>query len=206
MTGSSDATTTDEAPDDRGPDESTRLESLADPTTLRDRDDVEYVEETRTVGEEKFEGLRKRYERIDGVVMVGLVDDGRVLLEGQDEWYPPGGSVQAGDDWVATARRSIEALTGIDVAIESAASIERTYFCLEGDEDERFPTLSVNFRARPVDAPESFLSDPTLAEDFEHPFADEDEVRLGWFASVPEDANPNHVDHIRLFTDPEGER
>lgn len=175
--------------------------SIADLNTLRDRDDVEFVRGTRTFERRKFEALRDRYEAIDGVVMTGVTnDDGEVLLVGPDPWVPLGDEVGPGGDWAAAARRGVEELTGVAVEIDDVELVEESDFCLDGDEDSRFTAPCVSFSASLADDVPAFLDEPTVADDLDHPlYGDGEGVELGWFGAVPEDAHPNHVEHVRLF-------
>jgi ADP-ribose pyrophosphatase YjhB (NUDIX family) len=175
--------------------------SLTDLDALRTRGDVEFLERTRALEQRKFEALRKRYQSIDGVVQVGVTDDdGAVLLVGPDPWAPPGGNVDAGEDWAAAARRAIADLTGVAVTVDGVERVEETYFCLESDEDSRFLAPSVLFSASPAEEPGDFRADPTVASDLDDPlYGDGEDVELAWFEEVPGDAHPNHVDHIELF-------
>lgn len=182
-------------------DEST-IDSLADPTALLDREDVPVEATTRTLEAEKFEGLRERYDAIDGVVQIGLLDDDRLLLQGWDgasAWAPPGGSVMPGQDWVTAARESMEALIGLDVRIEAIALLEELTFEL-ADGDESFSAYGVSVTATLAeendDYREAFVDDPAI--DSESPMADQ-EMALDWFTEIPDDANENHIDHIERF-------
>lgn len=170
-----------------------------DPDSLRKLEAVPVVEKERTFEQEKFEGLRRRYEQIDGVVLVGVTaDDGAVLLKGDDTWSPPGASVEPGEDWTDAARRGIEELTGVEIEIDSPELVEITDFCLEDDESVRFPAASVHFEASLATDATAFREDPTFAEDLHEYF---DGKELGWFDEVPDDAHPNHEEHVRLYFD-----
>ena len=178
-----------------------RTTELADPRTLRDRDDVEFVEDERTFPDETFEGLRERYDAIEGVVQVGITtDDGEVLLWGDDTVAPPGGDVETGEDWAAAARRAMEALTGQRVAVDRPVLVEWTQFCRESDESERFPAPSVHFEASLVDPDSAFLGEPAVPADFEHPMFEDDPV-LDWYEGVPENVHENHAHHVELYVD-----
>lgn len=171
-----------------------------DPESLRDREAVPVDEKERTFEEAKFEGLRRRYEQIDGVVLVGVTtDDGEVLLQGDDTWSPPGASVEAGEDWADAARRGIEQLTGVDIQIDRPVLVEITDFCLDGDESTRFPAPSIHFEASLSSDATAFREDPTFAGDVDGEYYAERE--LAWFDELPDDAHPNHEEHIELYLD-----
>lgn len=183
-------------------DEST-IDSLADPTALRDRADVVYEEVTRDLEREKFEGLRERYDAIDGIAQVGVTtSDGRLLLQawdGDSAWAPPGGDVEPGQDWVVAARRSIEHLIGVDVVIDDAELLEHLTFRLAGEAGTSFSSYGVSFSASLVDEESTFATDPTLSDDLDIP--DDYDVALGWFDGVPEGVNENHVQDIEILLD-----
>ena len=182
-------------------DDASTTTGLADPRTLRDRDDVAFVENERTFGDETFGGLRERYDAIDGVVQVGATNDaGEVLLWGEETVAPPGGDVGDGEDWAAAARRAMEDLTGQRVAIDRPLLVEWTQFCRESDESECFPAPSVHFAASLVDPDPAFLEGPAVPEDFDHPMFDENPA-LGWHDSVPENVHENHAHHVELYVD-----
>lgn len=182
-------------------DEKSTLDSLSDPEALRGRDDVPFEEVERELDEDQYEALRERYDAIDGVVQIALTtDDGRLLLQGFDgasSWAPPGGEVDPDQDWVEAARDSIERLTGVEVEIDDAVLVEHLTFRPEDDEETGFTAYGVSFSASLGDEDSEFARNPTLAIDI----PEEYDWTFGWFDSVPEDANPNHVGHIELFLD-----
>ncbi|EMA35838.1 hypothetical protein [Halococcus hamelinensis] len=58
------------------------MDGLTEPETLRDRDDVEFVDAPPAEHEDHFE----RYESIAGVVVAGVTDDrGRLLVLEHDQ-------------------------------------------------------------------------------------------------------------------------
>jgi ADP-ribose pyrophosphatase YjhB (NUDIX family) len=174
------------------------IESLADPETLHEREDVAYDEDHREFEREKFEALAERYDAIDGAIQVGVTtEDGRLLLQGPDGWAPPGGNVKADEDWVEAARRNIEGKTGAAIEIDDAELLERLIFRLDGDEERTITSYAVTFSASLVDEDSEFAESPTIADDLDLP-ADYD-LAYEWFDEVPEDAHENHVDHIELF-------
>lgn len=195
--------TTDGRADTAQTDADDQITSLADPETLVDRSDVEYRERERGLPAEKFDGLRERYERIAGVVQVGVTnDDGAVLLVGEESCAPPGGNVEAGEDWVDAAEAAVTTITGVDVAVDRVAMFERTTFRREGDEDGSFHADSVLFEASLVDAPAEYRENPTFADDLDHPmYGDGSEHSLTWVDAVSDDVHENHRHHVDLFLD-----
>ena len=177
------------------------IDELADPEQLRGRDDVPYTEVRRTLSGEPFEGLREHYSSIDGVVQVGITtENGRLLLQGSTEsggWAPPGGAVRPGEDWVEAARRAMETQTGVPVTIDAVERYERLVFEHKDDPQRQFSAPGVSFSASPSDPPPGFLSDPDIAENPQLP--DDHDRTFAWFESVPDDARPNHVEHIEMF-------
>lgn len=181
--------------------EESTLDELHDADALRDRDDVVVEERERPMPDEKFEGLRERYDATAGVVQVGLTnDDGDVLLWGEEAAAPPGGSVGDGEDWVAAARGTIEDLTGQTVSIDDPLVLEVTYFHREGDETERFPAPSVHFAASLVDPDDEWVANPSVPDDFDHPMFD-DRPTVRWYSAVTDDIDDNHAHHVEHYLD-----
>ncbi|QPV63875.1 NUDIX domain-containing protein [Halosimplex litoreum] len=173
-----------------------------DPETVAARDGVTVDERTRAFPDEQFDALRDRYERIDGVVLVGVTrDDGAVLLQGGDNWSPPGGEVDPGQDWASAAESAVGALTGVEVTVEAAELVEYNEFHREGDSDDSFRAPVVHFGASLAGDADSFREDPTVADDWDHPAFNPEAVDLAWFDAVPADADPSHEDHIALYFD-----
>jgi len=173
--------------------------SLRDPETLLDRDAVSVESVTRTLDATRYEAQRERYDDIEGVVQLGVTDgDGRVLVQdwnGAGRWAPPGGTVDPGEDWLAAARRSAERLTGVSVDVDGAVLVENLRF-ERRDGSASFSAYGVSFVLSLAEPAPSFRRDPAVAP--ESRFADGD-AELAWVATVPADANENHVDHVELF-------
>lgn len=167
------------------------MDALFDPDSLRGQSNVEFREERSVDDEETFD----YFASIDGLVAVGIANEaGRVLLMNSPHgWRLPYGPVDSREDWVSVGQRIGEELTGTDVTIagaERAAKITHH----EQDDDGRGETsyeviLGTDpLNEEPVDAFPSF-----------GPW---DELELGWFDTVPDDAYWDHgdaVDDIRLF-------
>lgn len=168
------------------------METLPDPSSLRDRSDVGF-RAGRTVDEQdEFD----YFSAIDGMVAVGLANEaGAVLLMNSPHgWRLPYGPVDPDEDWVAAGRHLGTELTGVDVAIDRAKRVNEVTHCLEED-DERTTSYDVVLGAESV-AGEPIADDPS--------FGPWDELELGWVESVPDDAYWDHgdaVDDIRLFLD-----
>lgn len=174
---------------------------MNNPQSFFDQEGIITREETRFFEQETFEALRERYDVIDGVVQVGVTTNkGQVLLMGPDEWSPPGGDVESGEDWDAAARRAIMDLTGETIEIDTPELIERTIFRSEDEDESRFEAYVVTFRASLTDNETNFIDDPQIADDLDNKYIEDgDAVELGWFGEVPEDVHPNHEGHIQLF-------
>jgi hypothetical protein len=174
------------------------LDSLSDPTTLVD-EGVPIEENVRECDHEKFEGLRERYDAIDGVVQVAVTtSDGRLLLQGWDgasAWAPPGFSVHPGKDWLADTRERTEQLTGVDVCIDDVLLVDDLTF-EHAETGETFSAYGVSFGASLADEDSEFAENPTFGAD--SPLADED-MALAWVTDVPDDVNENHRDEIERF-------
>lgn len=179
------------------------IESLADPGTLPERADMPDTEARQRLDDRAFKRMGNHYGSIDGVVQVGVTtDDGRLLLQGSaefGEWTPPGGSVSPGEDWVITARRTMETQTGVDITIDTAELYEHLVFEHAGDPGRRFSTPGASFAASVVDAPPTCLDDPDIVE---HPQLPEDhDQTFAWFETVLADPNENHREHIEMCLD-----
>lgn len=161
--------------------------SVDDPARLIANTDVSYSETSRTFRKAKFEGLKQRYSTIEGIVMVGIVNNnGEVLLKGPGNWSPPGGAVQPGEDWAAAARRVIRQQTGTQIYIERPVVVEEMCFQQKGDRDKQFSAYILHFRAR-------------LADEVAGTSTIESLDSFSWFNNIPEDAHPNHTSHIKFY-------
>ncbi|MFC6952504.1 hypothetical protein [Halorubellus litoreus] len=183
-----------------------RVESLADPEALHEREDVPYEEDERDLPAEKFEALRERYEQLAGVTQFGITnDDGGVLLAGDESYAPLGGNVRPDDDWVAATERAASALFAVDVRVDHPTMVERTVFRHEDDPDRAFVADSVLFEASVVPTDDgrvdSFLATPSFVDDLDHPMYGGDETTLAWFDAVTDDVHENHRGHVERFLD-----
>jgi hypothetical protein len=166
------------------------VKSLHDPEQLRDREDVPFDEETHVVDREEFEATR---ENVDSHVVVGVTNgEGEVLLmdDGSHGWTLAAFPAEPGEDWMATARRGVENLTGVSITLDEAVRVRRVDFCPQGDAEGRFSMYNVIFRAslvegRPVASPET-LEDAGILD-------------VGWFAEVPEEQAGEVAKDIELF-------
>lgn len=168
------------------------LDSLADPESLADRDDVEYLTETNEVDADEFAQAREDLEPLGGWAVVGTTnDDGRVLLmdDGSHGWTLPAAPVDVGDDWVATAETAIADLTGVSGSIRQPERVRRIDYH-EEDGDGHLVVHHVVLRAASLSgAP--VADDPTIGCDTA--------VDVRWTASLPEDVEGVVADDARLF-------
>ena len=169
------------------------MDTLLDPSALREREDVEFQTERTVRDEDGFE----YFSSVAGLAAVGITnEEGEVLLMNSPHgWRLPYGPVDTNEDWATAARRIGAELTGVtvDVAgVERVAEIENR---LEGDNDRETLTYDVIVRIVPVTG-EPISSDPG--------FGPWDELELGWFDAVPDDAYWEHedaVDDVRTFVE-----
>lgn len=167
------------------------MDALFDPDSLRGQTTIEFREERSVDDQQTFD----YFASIDGLVAVGITNEaGMVLLMNSPHgWRLPYGPVNVGEDWVSVGQRIGEELTGTDVTIAGAERASKITH-QEKDDDGREKTSyevilgTVPLTEEPVDASPSF-----------GPW---DELELGWFDTVPDDAYWDHgdaVDDIRLF-------
>lgn len=184
------------------------LDSLADPESLRDREEVRFTDETAVHDDRDHCNTD-----IDGRAVVGVTnDDGEVLLAVHREETVamlPHGRVEAGDDWLTTARRKVEITTDLPFEIDGVEAVREIDHVVEGEDDPHATTYGVVFRASlagdsadaddtadaddPADDPAN-VADPST-DDNDHWDAD-------WFDAVPENTPPGSglvADDIRLF-------
>ena len=166
------------------------MEGLADLDRFRDREDVEYTEESAVIDENEFETVREEY---DSHVVVGVTnDDGAVLLtnDGTHGWTLPAFVVEPEEDAAETGRRGIEEVIGVGVEIDRPERVRRIEYQVAGDEDRRTTLYNVIYRAVQVEG---------------SPVADEPQLANGvveavdWFDTVPEEQEGAVVDDIELF-------
>jgi hypothetical protein len=166
------------------------MDSLTDPDSLRTRSDVEFREEQTVDDQEGFD----YFAAIGGLVAVGVTNHaGAVLLMNSPHgWRLPYGPVAADEDWLVAGRRLGRTLTGLDVAVDRVERVTRVTHSMETNAEEA-TSYDVVLRMDPVDG-EPVGADPS--------FGPWEEVELGWFDAVPDDAYWQHgdaVDDIELF-------
>ncbi|MFC5972543.1 hypothetical protein ACFPYI_14480 [Halomarina salina] len=156
---------------------------------LRADDAVTVAESTATHASDEFD----YWTRLDGILVLGVLDtDGNVLLmDSSHGWRLPFVAVE-GSDWASVARTSAEALTGVEVTVESVERVE----CVEHRPDDsadrvdsvtRTVTHDVVVRTTPV-AEGSLAATPRLP--------DWGELTVDWFGAVPDDAYRDHDETV----------
>lgn len=163
-------------------------------TTLKallEQYDIPVRQVVRTFGKKKFEGLRRRYSAISGVVMVGVVNRRDEVLLAGPPWSPPGGVVQTNEGWPAAARRIIREKTGIRIAAPEPVRVEQMVIRQRQAERRSFKAYVVHFKARPA------RGSVYVCRDFWKRAA----TQYRWFKTVPDAVDPNHRGHVALYLD-----
>lgn len=154
------------------------LDSLSDPATLRDHDDVRVSADTQV-----HEHADHCSTDIAGRVAVGVTDaDGRTLLLCNDDHgvvLLPHGDVEADEDWLAAARREIEAQTGVEIALEEIELLRDIDHRVEGAGQLDCQTYGIVLRASPTGGE---IQDCKASAD-----AGSDSWYADWFDAVPGD-------------------
>lgn len=129
-------------------------DSRFDPETLREREDVEYVEATKV-----NEDTDHCAVDIEGRAAVGVTNDaGEVLTIVDDETrftLLPNSMVEAGDDWVAAGRDHVEQMFDLPVEIDEPRRVRKVEHVLEGDDEPHTTSYHVVFGASPAADPEN---------------------------------------------------
>jgi hypothetical protein len=173
----------------------TTVESITDPESLRDRDDVRFTEETAVLDREMYESVRGQSETDDGAALVGVTnDDGEVLLKNTcTGWLAPGANVAPGDDWTTAARREAESWLAVAVELDAVEHVRRIDHRVEGeDTQDRVddPFYLVFFRA-------SLAPGETAPVDS----GDEDAPDVAWFDEVPAGVDEDLEEDVAVFFD-----
>lgn len=168
-------------------------EPLLDPESLRDREDVEFLDKPSVEHQDHFEV----YEPVEGMVIVGVTDDDGAVLVAYDEsvpvWLLPHATVERDEDWAAVARREIESQTGVEIEIDGIELVRRKRY--RSEDDRQTTGYDVVFRASPA-------ADETPSENVD--VVGEHDWDFGWFEEVPEgdnEAGSDVEDDLRLFVD-----
>lgn len=153
------------------------IDSLTDPETLRGRADVPFSQRTS-----EHEGEDHCSIDVAGRVAVGVTDgNGRRLLLCNDELgiaILPHGTVEAGENWAAVARRGAEGQTGITIDLDEIVAVRAVDHVVDGADEPHCSTHRVVF-AGSTDGDE--IRDCKRSVD-----AGSDSWRAGWFDGLPE--------------------
>ena len=155
-----------------------QLDSLTDPATLADRDDVPVSQDTL-----EHERADHCSTDIAGKIAVGVRnDEGETLLLCNEEHgvaILPYGDVELDEDWLAAARREIEALTGVEISIEAVELLREIDHLVDGEDGVDCSTYGLVLRASPAGG--------AIQDCKESAAAGSDDWYAGWFDGVPED-------------------
>lgn len=166
------------------------MERNPDLEAYRDRDDVEFVELTRTVDREES---RESIESLDSHVVVGVNDEsGDVLLvdDGHHGWTLPAFAFETGENCVAIARSGVEDLLCVDVDIQNPERVRRIEYLV--DDDPKVSIYNVVLRAGTVSSDDVPANTAENVDDLE---------AAGWFDEIPAEAPEGVADDARLFLD-----
>lgn len=152
--------------------------SLADPQELRSREDIAFTTETEE--HETFDHCST--DIVGNTVLELRNDDDEVLLLINDEHgiaVAPHGDVDAGKDWAATARREIEAVTGISIGLDSIDAVKEVNHVVNEDGKPHNRTYRIIFSGHPVGGE---IQDCKQSKE-----AGSDDWRAAWVDGLPED-------------------
>lgn len=159
--------------------------SFSDPESLREREDVDFLESTRVHEDEDHCAVG-----VEGQAVVGVTNDDEVLVLVHDEFGPglPNGAVESGDDWAAVGRERVEHLMDLSVEIDGPERVRKIEHLVEGDDEPHTTSYLVVFRASP--AADADPSDVTDGCDW----------HAEWIDALPESDDDGALeDDIRLF-------
>lgn len=155
-----------------------QFDSLTDPATLRDRDDVRVSSDTQV-----HEDADHCSRGVAGRVAVGVTDaDGRTLLLCNDDHgvaLLPHGDVEADEEWLAATRREIEAQTGVEIDLEGIELLRDVDHRVEAEDEPHCHTYGIVFRASPTGG--------AIQHCKESAEAGSDGWYADWFEAIPED-------------------
>lgn len=167
----------DPAHDGRSADIDTQL-SLADPQEIRSQEGIAFTTETQ-----EHDTFDHCSTDIAGNAVLELRnEDDEVLLLIHDEHgiaVAPHGDVEEGDDWAAAARREIEAVTGIAIALDSIDAVKEVDHVVSEDGKPHRTTCRVIFSGHPVGGE---IQDCKQSAE-----AGSDDWRAAWVDGLPED-------------------
>ncbi|WP_248905814.1 hypothetical protein [Halocatena marina] len=168
------------------------MKSFSDPECLRKRRGIAFEKERIVCERDEFD----YFASLSGLAAVGVTNKrGAVLLmDSTHGWRLPYGPVDPGKDWLTAGSQMSETLTGVEVSVTSVERVSKLIRRLEGSEELSTVSYDVVLRLTPVTG-EPIADDPS--------FGPWDEVELGWFDTIPEDAYWDHesaVDDIHSIS------
>ncbi len=170
------------------------MDELTDPETLREREDVEFIDAPPEEHQSHFEV----YKPIAGMAIAGVTDtDDRLLLlkhETTESIVLPYTQVENGDDWVAAAQKAVTDSNDIEVIIDGPVRVRRcTYRSETGEETTGYDVV---FAATP-DGDRDVSEAPGLSC--------QDDWTAAWCDTATLDLSDNEdddvVSDIRLFAE-----
>lgn len=170
------------------------MDELTDPETLREREDVEFIDAPPEEHQSHFE----MYEPIMGMAITGVTDANGQLLLLQREDAPistmPYGWAETGDDWVAAVREAVADSTGVAITVNDVLRVRCCTYCSEAGEETT--GYDVVFTATPESGQD--ISEATgLSCRDEWTAAWRDTARV----DLPDDETNDVVSDIRLFVE-----
>ncbi|WP_327051622.1 NUDIX domain-containing protein [Halomicrococcus gelatinilyticus] len=167
------------------------VEPITDAETLRERDDVPVHDDEDVVDE----GTLDVVDDLDDLAVVGVTnDDGAVLLRRLTEdceWKLPVEEVARDEDYADAARRAVEEVVGLPVALHAVEAAWHFEARL-ADGDRTATRDFVVFSASPA-------SDAPDLDDLPVDAAEDAPAAVGWFDELPADAE--EAPGTRLFFD-----
>lgn len=111
------------------------MNELTDPESLREREDVEFIDAPPEEHQSHFE----MFKSVAGTAVAGVTDvDGRLLLvkhEATESLVLPFTRVEHGDDWFVVARKAVADSTDIDVTIGEPIRVRHCTYRSEAGEE-----------------------------------------------------------------------
>lgn len=123
--------------------------TVTDPESLREREDVEFLEATAVHDDRGHCAVDS-----DGRAVVGVTNDEGETLLVVDYDRPfamlPNGTVESGDDWAEVGRQRVEHLTDLPVEIDGIERVRRVEHRTESEDEPHATSYQVVFAASPA--------------------------------------------------------
>jgi ADP-ribose pyrophosphatase YjhB (NUDIX family) len=152
--------------------------SLADPQEVRSREYIVFTTETQE--HETFDHCSTDIAG-NAVLELRNNDDEVLVLVNAEHGIAvaPHGDVAEGEDWAAAARREIQAVTGISIALDSIDAVKEVDHVVNEDGKPHNTTYRVIFSGHPVDG--------EIQDCKQSAQAGSDDWRATWVDDLPED-------------------